>query len=252
MKKEFFESGTRITYQKAGKNGNSPIVIIPRGIGESEFYDNMKKILSRNFLVYILDLPGSGKSNFSSNDPKSLAKGISIFLSANKIKDPVIIGESFGGNVAIELLSLNYSKKAILIGCGNFFSPLKRVLLKIIFLPVTKIKTLMLPYSRIVTWYSKNILKSYELDLSGRDVSQLELLLDRWQKTIDYRLPSYKLSAHVCYVLGKDRVVSNESLKKIKEMFPNLEIICLNCDHFSYHDELSKDNYSILMKFLGK
>lgn len=123
-------NGLKIYFQKTGKGKN---LIMLHGWGQdvSTFWP-VVDLLKDKFTLWLVDLPGFGRSdfpkqNFSISD---YAKTLAEFIKTNKIKNPIILGHSFGGKVAIKFAA-DYPElinKLILEGSAgikpkyNFFS----------------------------------------------------------------------------------------------------------------------------------
>ena len=126
MKQIFSNETCSISYLKQGNPKNQSIIIFPDGPGDSFDYINLTNILSKKFYVLTLDLPGSDKTKFHSNKIQDMALPISKFIDKLKLSNPILIGQSFGGSLAIEISKLRKVKTLILIGAGEYFHFLKR------------------------------------------------------------------------------------------------------------------------------
>lgn len=111
----------QIYYQKTGK-GKDLIMLHGWGQDVSTFWSSVE-FLQNNFTLWLIDLPGFGRSEvpkkaFDSND---YAKIIKDFIKINSIKKPSVLGHSFGGKVALNL-SANYANlidKLIIVGASG-------------------------------------------------------------------------------------------------------------------------------------
>ena len=90
----------KIFYEISGQ-GN-PIILLHGWGGNHNSFFPITEVLRENFQVITLDLPGFGESEASKLiwGIKEYAKFLSEFISKIKIKDPVLIGHSFGGTIA--------------------------------------------------------------------------------------------------------------------------------------------------------
>jgi len=91
----------KIFYLEFGE-GKKPIVFLHGWQADSRSFTPLVPFLFKNYHLYLLDLPGFGKTNpppssFSSFD---YAKEITRFIKTKKIKNLVLVGHSFGGKVA--------------------------------------------------------------------------------------------------------------------------------------------------------
>lgn len=94
-----------IYYQKAGY-GKDLIMLHGWGLDSSSFWPDVD-LLKDTFTLWLLDLPGHGRSDtpsktFTITDYKNI---IEQFIKRQKIKKPAVLGHSFGGRIAIKLAS---------------------------------------------------------------------------------------------------------------------------------------------------
>lgn len=93
----------QIYYQKVGKGKN---LILLHGWGQdvSSFWGVLGG-LKKDFTVWIVDLPGFGRSEYPKKDFEisDFADIIASFIEQNKINKAVLLGHSLGGNVSIKL-----------------------------------------------------------------------------------------------------------------------------------------------------
>lgn len=100
-------NGGKIYYQKVGK-GRDLIILHGWKQDVSSFWEVSEK-LKDSFKIWLIDLPGFGRSDESKQSFTILdyAKIIFGFISKNKIKNPILFGHSLGGNVSIKLAALH-------------------------------------------------------------------------------------------------------------------------------------------------
>lgn len=125
----------------------SPCIIILHGWGLSgkTFLPLARELKKRNYTVFVPDLPGFGKSAIP-KQPLHLAD-YAVFLDAyikkNNIRNPILIGHSFGGRVSLKYNEM-YPKSVralILTGTPGFTPiPKKKLLL---FISLAKIGKLL-------------------------------------------------------------------------------------------------------------
>lgn len=111
----------QIYYQKLGK-GKDLIMLHGWGQDVSTFWPNVE-FLKDNFTLWLIDLPGFGKSSAPKKpyDTKDYVQIILEFIKQSKIKSPNLLGHSFGGKVALRFASLypNLLNKLILVGASG-------------------------------------------------------------------------------------------------------------------------------------
>ncbi len=72
-------------------------------------WDGVIAAIGNNFTCWALDLPGFGANARpkSTWNPRHYAKWVRDFITHHKIKNPLVVGHSFGGRVAIELANMD-------------------------------------------------------------------------------------------------------------------------------------------------
>lgn len=98
------------------KGQGQPVVLIHGFCEISEMWRDFAEELSSDFRVICPDLPGFGKSPIASDqiNLEEVAVQLEEWMSENQISNPIVIGHSLGGYVALALLELMGSKmKAI-------------------------------------------------------------------------------------------------------------------------------------------
>lgn len=131
--------GLKIYYQEAG-SGRNLIMLHGWGQDVSTFW-GLIPLLKNNFKIYLIDLPGFGRSDlpqkaFTTSDYAQIVKE---FIEEKNIKEPILLGHSLGGRVAIKLAA-KYPKlidKLILEDAAGI-KP-KRDLFKTFIYPLAKI-----------------------------------------------------------------------------------------------------------------
>ncbi|MCH7401400.1 alpha/beta fold hydrolase [Belliella kenyensis] len=109
-----------ISYTKQGKG--KPVIFLHGFCEAKEMWSNFATQLAGLHTVYCLDLPGFGKDEYDEPLPRSLeelAVLLQEWLDAMEINQPVLIGHSLGGYVALAMTELMGSDLA---GVGLFHS----------------------------------------------------------------------------------------------------------------------------------
>lgn len=99
--------------------GEGSDIVLLHGWGQNiEMMKPLGDKLSRNHRITILDLPGFGQTE-EPNEALTIYDYNSIleeFLKKLKIKNPILIGHSFGGRIAMIYASNNTTEKLVLFG----------------------------------------------------------------------------------------------------------------------------------------
>ncbi|MEG2311678.1 MAG: alpha/beta hydrolase [Bacilli bacterium] len=124
-------NGLNVNYINYGKKGKTDIVLL-HGWGQN--ISMMRPIgdcYSKDFMVTIIDLPGFGDSE----EPNSVwtlfdyVNMLSCLLNELNIKNPILIGHSFGGKISLLYASMYPVKKLILMA-SPFRPGVKKLSLK--------------------------------------------------------------------------------------------------------------------------
>lgn len=110
--------------------GTGPDFLILHGWGRGiTDWRRMADLLGKHFRVWVIDLPGFGKSK---NPPETwdlseYVKFVDRFIHAQGISHLILLGHSFGGRIAIELASTHpaYLEKLILVDSAGIKLPVK-------------------------------------------------------------------------------------------------------------------------------
>lgn len=108
-------------YYEEYKGGKKEIIFLHGWGNSSNTFINQVNFLKNQYHLYLIDLPGFGKSNeqlkiYSLDDYVNLIKD---FIKEKEIDNPILIGHSFGGRVIIKYLKTNYVDKIILIASAG-------------------------------------------------------------------------------------------------------------------------------------
>ena len=98
FEKFYLEDGSYIRYKKSG-SGN-PLILLHPIRNRLEYFDLVTPLLTKNFTVYALDLPGFGDSPVNKNaeyDQPYMTNAIADFIVKNKLSKLTLAGESIGG-----------------------------------------------------------------------------------------------------------------------------------------------------------
>jgi len=96
-----------VYYEKYG-NKKKTLFILPGWGDTRKTFDFLIENLKQTYTIYIFDYPGFGKSPFLNQDITiyDYAEYFHDFITTKKIENPIILGHSFGGRIAILLTSI--------------------------------------------------------------------------------------------------------------------------------------------------
>ena len=214
--------------------GNGDDVILLHGWGQNiQMMDPLGKNLEGNHRITIIDLPGFGLSS----EPESVigvpdyADVVHELLKELKIKNPIIIGHSFGGRVAICYASKYSTKKIVLFG-----APCVRHEHK------SKKQTLFKVMKKIIIFRPFiNILKKYlgSPDYKNATPKMRDILV----KTVNLDLSDYakKINCEALLIWGEnDTAVPLSEAKELDSLLKNSALIVLPGTHYCYLENLER------------
>jgi esterase len=115
----------RLNYRKLGETGQ-PIIIMHGLFGMSDNWLTISKEFSDLYQVYLLDLRNHGQSPHSEAFSYELmADDLKGFIEENLLENPIIMGHSMGGKVAIQfaIKHPNLADKLIVVDIAPKFYP---------------------------------------------------------------------------------------------------------------------------------
>lgn len=77
------------------------LVFLPGALGIAAHWNPVAELLKDEYKIHLVDFPGHGKIGRSAESLDALAKFLSDFLISNDVVEPIIIGYSMGGYVAL-------------------------------------------------------------------------------------------------------------------------------------------------------
>lgn len=121
MEKDITIRGLKLHYEECGRPDAVPIVMMHGWGCDHTTLASIRKIAEQGLHVYNIDLPGHG----ASDEPDTVwgvadyADAIEEFMAENKITDPILLGHSFGGRVAIVLSSRLRIRKNVFVDAAG-------------------------------------------------------------------------------------------------------------------------------------
>ena len=233
-----------VNYVNYGNKEKDTVVYL-HGWGQN--IEMMKPVgdkLSKDNRVIILDLPGFGKSDEPLEEIGiyDYCSILEEFLNELKIKNPILMGHSFGGRISIIYASRNDVKKLILFG-----SPCIRKNKK----PSLKERTLKsiikLPGMKSIGEYAKKHIGSRDYKAAS-DIMRKVLV-----NTVNEDLSecAKKIKAPTLLMWGEyDQEASVEEAKELEGIIPDAGLIVFpNSTHYAYLENLQQV-IKILKNFL--
>jgi pimeloyl-ACP methyl ester carboxylesterase len=213
------------------KSPKSVLVMLPPSSATGDYFGKFVGVLPERTLVIAPDYPGRGLTDGIpefDNAPLIAARiGILLENILGK-KSFVLVGPSFGGMIATELIkdkNLNVSK-LFLIATGEFFASDQKAMYKAIFYPASISEKIRNRYVSLLT--SGNVFDNLKN-------TNIQDMLEQWITVIDYKIDMNNRSKipTTIVVFEKDNVVQKESIDKLKKVFVNNKVVNLNLEHVS-------------------
>lgn len=224
--------------------GNGQDVLLLHGWGCSlEIWKTLQSQLEKKFKVTSIDFPGFGKSD----EPKEIW-GVEEYTRCTEqlieklgLKNPVLIGHSFGGRVSILLSSRNeYVEKVVLtdsagikpqntkISVSRIFSKMKKISTKIVGEKITE---------KIVRPFANSLASEDYKNASGIMKEILKKVIDE-----DLQAEMPKIKAPTLLIWGeKDTATPLSDALIMEKLIPDAGVVIFpNCTHYSF---LENPNY---------
>ena len=203
--------------------------------------DNLKK----DFKILIIDLPGFG----GSDEPKEVwslndyVEVVNTIIKDNKIKNPILIGHSFGGKISILYASKYDVKKLVLLS-----SPFKKEIQKL------SLKTRMLKFAKKIPVLNK--LEGFAKKRMGstdyRNASDMMRKILVEHVNLDLSEDAKKIVCPTLIIWGtEDKAVPVERAHELGDLISDSGVIIYEgCTHYAYLERLGQ-TISVLRSFLG-
>lgn len=234
----------KINYIRYGK-GKDTIVLL-HGWGQNiEMMKMVADPFESDYDIIIIDLPGHGKSE----EPKRVytlydfVDCVKSLLDSLKIKNPILIGHSFGGKISLLYASMYEVKKLILFG-----SPFKCEIKKI------SLKTKMLKTAKKIPGLNKleEFAKKHIGSTDYKNASPLMRQILVEHVNLDITDDVKKIKCPTLILWGTlDDAVPVERAYELENLISDAGVVIYeNCTHYAYLERLGQ-TISVLKSFLG-
>ncbi len=221
----------KVNYKQYGKGEN---IVLLHGWGQNiSMMDPIGEKLKDKFRITIIDLPGFGLSSepdyaYSIFDYTDFVHEL---LSELKVTNPIIIGHSFGGRIAIIYASKYKTKKVVLFGSPcvrHVYNDKKQSFFK-------KIKKIKL-FKPIV-----NMMKKHMGSVDYRNATPV--MRDVLVRTVNQDLSdNAKMIKCSCLLIWgeNDEAVPVSEAKELDDLIPDSALIVLPGTHYCYLENLNR------------
>ncbi|MDD4298770.1 MAG: alpha/beta hydrolase [Bacilli bacterium] len=235
---------TFINYVQYGNNEGKDIVLL-HGWGQNiEMMDPIGRRLQDDFKITIIDFPGFGKSpeppfSWTMDD---YLEAVKLLLKKLKIKNPIVIGHSFGGRIALMYAATEEVTKLALFGTP-FRRTNKKATLKLKILKFMK----KVPVINKLEGYMKKRIGSRDYRNATPIMRQILVNVVNY----DYLPFVSKIKASTILIWGSnDTEVPLSEAEYMESVIPDCGLIVYEgCTHFAYIERLDQ-TVNILNEFL--
>lgn len=233
-----------VYFEKTG-SGN-PIILLHGWAASSTIFESITNILKTKYTIYVIDLPGFGKSE-EPDKPYNLDDYVDLlyqFIIDLDIYNPILLGHSFGGRIAIKFASLYNVSKLILVDSAglkqkNFIKTKTKILLY-------KLKKKYYKITKNVIKYNDLLINSGSTDYKEASVIMKKILVNVTNEYLDKYLKD--ITCDTLIIWGKkDDVTPYYNAVKLKKKIKNAGLVTLEgVGHFPFIE--SKKTFNKILK----
>ncbi|MBU3964604.1 alpha/beta hydrolase [Patescibacteria group bacterium] len=253
MEEKFVDINGIKTFTRIGGTG-TPFLILHGWGGSSDSWFKVQKILAKNFQVFVLDLPGFGKSGSPPRpwDVQDYMEFVLDFLETYNIKQYYLLGHSFGGRISIKL-SAQFSDsiiKLMLVDSAGA-QPIKKKFFKRILSSIASFVSIFsfLPGFKLFRrFFYRFIIRSTDY------LKVMGVMKETFLKVISEDLSPYleKIKAKTMIVWGeRDRITPLRDGHFMNSKIQHSDLVILPCNH-NPHIEIPEDLSKRILDFLNK
>lgn len=221
----------KIDYLQFGQRKKPAILFLHGWQQDKRSFSPLVPFLHSSYCLFLLDLPGFGKSDLPPPKFSSFeyAKVIASWARQKKLKKVVLVGHSFGGKVAAIIAACypRLASKLILIASAGLPHPKRWYRLK----------------SLLPRWLQKTISPVFRPILASRDYKQAGQLLPIFKTIVqeDLRPIFSKIKTLTLIIWGKDdQELSPKDGEKIHQLIKNSQLVIVKGNHFPFWQNPSK------------
>ena len=227
-------------------NKSKTSLVFLHGWGQNiEMMLALAKPFSKKCNVLIVDLPGFGKSD----EPNTVwsiydyAEMVNKFCNNLKIKNPILIGHSFGGKISLAY-AIKYKPKKIVLLASPFKKNIKKPTLKMkIYKFVKKIPGL----NKL-----ENFVKNHVGSTDYKNASEMMKKILVNHVNLDLSDEVSKIKCPSLLIWGtNDTAVSINDAEELEKLIPNAGLVKYEgCTHYAYLERLDQ-TIRVINSFIG-
>lgn len=241
---EYIYKNKYVYFEKTG-SGN-PIILLHGWGVDISIFDSITNMLKTKYTVYAIDLPGFGKSD-EPDIPYNLDDYVELlyqFIVDLDIHNPILLGHSFGGRIAIKFASLYKVNKLILVDSAglkqkNFIKTKSKIILY-------KLKKKYYKITKNVIKYNDLLINSGSQDYKDASTIMKKILVKVTNEYLERYLKD--ITCDTLIIWGKkDDVTPYYNAIKLKKKIKNAGLVTLEgVGHFPFIE--SKKTFNKILK----
>jgi pimeloyl-ACP methyl ester carboxylesterase len=234
----------KLFYRELGGKGQ-PIIILHGFLGSSDNWLTQGKMLADPFHVYMIDLRNHGQSPHSEDfSYHNMADDLHEFLITNSIENPILIGHSMGGKVAMRFATTHPEliNKLVIVDIAPKEYPVQhdRILEGLKSIPVDTIKSRNEAEESLSKFVSEKDIRQFLLKNLNREPEggfswkmNLHVLSENIESIGEGVLGDGKFEKPVLFVRGKkSNYIEDDDMGLIKKNFPEAKLVTLDAGHW--------------------
>ena len=234
-----------INYEYFDNKSKTSLVFL-HGWGQNiKMMESLAKPFCKKYNVLIIDLPGFGDSA----EPKEVwsiydySEMVNELLKELKIKNPILIGHSFGGKISLAY-AIKYNPKKIVLLASPYKKNIKKPTLKMkVYKTVKKI-----PLLNKLEGFVKNHVGS--TDYKNASEMMKKILVNHVNLDLTEELKNIKCPTLLIWGTN-DNAVSYDDGKELEKLIPNAGLVTYEgCTHYAYLERLDQ-TIRVLNSFIG-
>ena len=234
-----------INYEYFDNKSKTSLVFL-HGWGQNiKMMESLAKPFCKKYNVLIIDLPGFGDSA----EPKEVwsiydySEMVNELLKELKIKNPILIGHSFGGKISLAY-AIKYNPKKIVLLASPYKKNIKKPTLKMkVYKTVKKI-----PLLNKLEGFVKNHVGS--TDYKNASEMMKKILVNHVNLDLTEELKNIKCPTLLIWGTN-DNAVSYDEGKELEKLIPNAGLVTYEgCTHYAYLERLDQ-TIRVLNSFIG-
>lgn len=234
-----------VNYVNYGNKEGKTIVYL-HGWGQNiEMMKPVADPFSEDFDIVIIDLPGHG----SSEEPTSVytvydfVDCVKSLLDSLKIKNPILIGHSFGGKTSLLYASM-YDVKKLILFAPSYKKEIQKLSLKTKMLKTAK----KVPGLKKLEGFAKKHIGS--TDYKNASPLMRQILVETVNFDIRDQVPNIKCPTLLIWGT-LDEAVDVSGAYELEKLIPDAGVVIYeNCTHYAYLERLGQ-TINVLKSFLG-